>query len=179
MDREYELFERLPDGTVQWRGTTTGLEQARLKLKEFAQETRNELFAMHLFSHQVVARVNAPDGQPKTIKHVFQIAYDGRLLSTRAGVLRAQGYKVVSVLGNESAKAVLGHGREYDLFVVGHAAPLESRIEMVAWLKEKYPKAKILALNPPDYDCLAGADYNARQNGSAVWLSLVTRALAA
>jgi hypothetical protein len=40
MDREYELFERLPDGTVQWRGTTTSLEQARLKLEEFAQQRR-------------------------------------------------------------------------------------------------------------------------------------------
>jgi hypothetical protein len=179
VDREYELFERLPDGDVLWRGTTTGLEQARQKLEEFGRETRNELYAMHLFSHQVVARVNAPDGQPKTIKHVFQIAYDGRLLSTRAGVLKAQGYKVVSVLGNESAKAVLGHRREYDLFVVGHAASQETRIEMVAWLKARYPKAKILALNPPDCVSLDGADYNAKQNGPDTWLPIVTTALAA
>jgi hypothetical protein len=178
VEREYELFERLPDGTVQWRGTTTGLEQARLKLEEFAQETKNEVFAMHLFSQQVVARVNAMDGQQKTIRHIFQIAYDGKLLSTRAGVLKAQGYKVISVLGNESAKAVIGHGRAYDLFVVGHAAPLKSRIEMVAWLKARYPKAKILALNPPDCVRLDGADYNARQNGPDTWLPIVTTALA-
>jgi hypothetical protein len=178
VDHEYELFERFPDGNALWRGTARGLEQARLRLEEFGRETRNELYAIHLFSHQVVARVNAMDGQQKTIKHVFQIGYDGKLLSTRAGVLKAQGYKVISVLGNESAKAVLGYGRAYDLFVVGHAAPLKSRIEMVTWLKTRYPKAKILALNPPDCVRLEGADYNARQNGPDTWLPIVTTALA-
>jgi hypothetical protein len=178
MDREYELFERFPDGNVLWRGTARGLEEARLKLEEFAKETKNEVFATYIFSQQVVARVNATDGHQKTAKGVCQIAYDGKLLSTRAAILRAQGYKVVSILGNESAKAVLGHGPDYDLFIVGHAAPEEARMEMVAWLKARYPKAKILALNPPDCERLAGADYNARQNGPALWLPIVATALA-
>jgi hypothetical protein len=178
VDREYELFERFPDGNVQWRGTAKGLEQDRQKLEAFARETRNELYAMHQFSHQVVARANALDGHPKTSKHVFQIAYDGKLLSTRAGVLRAQGYKVISVLGNETAKAVLGYGREYDLFIIGHAASRKVRVEMVTWLKERYPKAPILALNPPDCVRLDGADYNAKQNGPDAWLPVVTTALA-
>src|SRR5438874_1137868 len=87
VDREYDVFERLPDGSVLWRGTVTGLGQARVKLKKLARETSNEVFAMHIFSQQVVARVNATDGQPKTIKHIFQIAYDEKLLSTRARFL--------------------------------------------------------------------------------------------
>ena len=164
---------------VLWRGTVTGLGQARVKLKKLARETSNEVFAMHIFSQQVVARVNATDGQPKTIKHIFQIAYDEKLLSMRARFLRAQGYKVISVLGNETAKAVLGDGRDYDLFIVGHAAPHEARVQMVIWLKAHYPKARILALNPPDCVRLAGADYNARQNGPAAWLPVVVKALAA
>jgi hypothetical protein len=77
--------------------------------------TSEEAGATNLFSRQVIARVNASDGQPKSIKHVFQIAYDEKLFSTRAGVL--------SVLGNETAKAVLWDGRDYDLFIVGHASP--------------------------------------------------------
>jgi hypothetical protein len=90
-------------------------------LEEFAKGTKNEVFAMHLFSQQVVARMNATDGHQKTAKQVFQIAYDEKLLSTRAGVLKVQGYKVASVLGNEAAKVVLGRGQNYDLFIVGHA----------------------------------------------------------
>jgi hypothetical protein len=178
VDREYELFERFPDGNVQWRGTATGLEQARVKLDEFAQETKNEHFAIHIFSQQVVARVPASDGQTKAIKHVFQICYDEHLLPTRAGILRAKGFKVASVLGNEAAKTVLGRGQNYDLFIVGHAAPQETRMEMVAWLKERCPLARILALNPPDCVRLDGADYNAKQNGPDTWLPIVTTALA-
>jgi len=71
---------------------------------------------------------------------------------------------VSSAVGNEAAKTVLGFVQDYDLFVVGHAAPEETRIEMVGWLKMKYPKARILALNPPDCECLDGADYNVPQN---------------
>jgi hypothetical protein len=178
VDREYELFERLPDGAVQWRGVARGLLKARLDLGRLARNTRNEVFAIELLSQQVVARVPAIDGQQRTIKRVFQIAYDERLLVTRAGVLRAQGYEVSSVVGNEAAKTVLGSGQDFDLFIVGHAAPQEARIAMVAWLKARYPKTNILALNPPECERLAGADYNARQNGYDVWLPTVQVALA-
>jgi hypothetical protein len=174
MEREYELFERFPDGETKWRGTAHGLEDARRKLLKFARHTTNEIFAMHLSSQQVVARVN--DAQKQT-KRVFQIAYDSGLLVKRAKVLRSQGYSVTSVIGNEAAKTVLGLKQEYDLFVVGHGAPDSARMEMVAWLKAQYPKAKIVALNSADTTRLPGADYNARQNGPETWLPLVIAAL--
>jgi len=174
MEREYEVFERLPNGEVTWRGTGHGLEDARRKIEQFAKNTTNKVFAIHLFSQQVVARVNE---RQKTSKRVFQIAYDGELLVKRAKVLRSEGYGVTSVIGNEAAKTVLGLKQEYDLFVVGHGAPEKARIEMVAWLKARYPKAKVVALNPPDSERLPGADYNARQNGPETWLPVVTAAL--
>src|SRR5690242_7307583 len=108
MEREYELFERFLNGEIEWRGTAHGLQDARRKLLEFGRHTTHEVFAMHLSSQQVVARVN--DGHKKD--RVFQIAYDADLLVKRAKILRAQGYSVASVIGNEAAKTVLGLEQE-------------------------------------------------------------------
>jgi len=93
----------------------------------------------------------------------------------RAQLLRELGYGVISVLGNEAAKVLLGSIQRYDLFIVGHAAPESSRREIVAWLKANYPRVKILALNPPRQQ-MTDADYNAIQNGPETWLPIVTSA---
>jgi hypothetical protein len=58
MNREYDLFERLHDDSVLWRGHVTGLESARSKLAEIAKETDNECFVMHLPTKEIVIRVN-------------------------------------------------------------------------------------------------------------------------
>jgi hypothetical protein len=178
VNREYDLFERLPDGSALWRGVAVGLEDARSKLEEFARITANEFFAMEVLTGDVVARVNTPlITRQRKIKLIFQIAYDERLLATRAAQLETLGHEVSSVIGNEAAKIVLGSRQEYDLFIVGHAAPEETRIEVVDWLKRKYPKARILALNPPDCERLDGADYNVRQNLPGMLLPMVETAL--
>jgi hypothetical protein len=91
--------------------------------------------------------------------------------------LRQNGYEVVSVVGNEAAKIVLSSAQHCDLFMVGHAAPEQTRKEMVDWLKARYPRVKILALNPADHRHLAGADYNTILNGPGEWLSIVTATL--
>ena len=178
MNREYDLFECLPDGSTLWRGVAVGAFDAHLQLRELARTTVNELFAIEVLTGEVLARVNTPlITQQRKIKRVFQIAYDENLLAVRAEQLRAHGYEVRSVIGNKTAKAVLGSGQDYDLFVVGHKAPEETRIEMVGWLKTKYPKVRILALNPPDCECLDGADYNVPQNVPGELLSTVSAAL--
>jgi hypothetical protein len=58
MNREYDLFERLRDDSVLWRGHVSGLESARLKLAEIAKETDNECFAMHVPTKEIAIRVN-------------------------------------------------------------------------------------------------------------------------
>jgi hypothetical protein len=80
------------------------------------------------------------------------------------------------VIGNAAAQVLLSANPHKDLafFIVGHAAPSEpTREEMVDWLKEKYPKVKVLALNPPNSQ-LPRADYNATQNGPENWLPFVS-----
>jgi short-subunit dehydrogenase involved in D-alanine esterification of teichoic acids len=79
------------------------------------------------------------------------------------------------VIGNEAAKVLLSTMQHTDLalFIVGHAAPEQTRKEMVDWLKAKYPNVKVLALNPPNQQ-LPDADYNVVQNGPEKWLPFVS-----
>ena len=63
--------------------------------------------------------------------------------------------------------------QHYDFFVVGHAAPEETITEMIAWIRVKYTRVKILALNPP-HQQLLNADYNVTLNGPENWLPIVT-----
>lgn len=180
MDREYEIFEQLPDGSPIWRSHASGLHNAHLKLQEVARKTSNECFAVHLHTKEVVARLNVrPSFGTLGKRLIFQIAYDSKQATERAEVLRLCGYEVVSVFGNEAAKVILSTPHHCDLFIVENGAPEESSREMVAWLKAKYAGVRILALNSPGIRELAGADYNAELNGPEGWLPLVATALGA
>lgn len=108
---------------------------------------------------------------------IFHIAYDQRPLLERGKLLRTRGYSVQSVFGNEAAKTLLNTFTPYDLFIVGHAAPQEVRLEMARWLRANYPSTKIIALNPPQCDRLDELRYNAPYNKPDVWLSLVEAAV--
>jgi len=66
----------------------------------------------------------------------------------RTDLLRARGYDVVTVTGNEAAKLVLDLSPSWNLFIVGDAAQKEVGDERVVWLKSKFPGVSILALNP-------------------------------
>jgi hypothetical protein len=177
MERDYDLFERSQDNSLVWRGSVHGLENTRRKLQELAKRTTNECFAMYTRTRQIVALMNiAQVGWLPRRRVVFQIAYDEHRLVTRAELLRHNGYEVISVVGNESAIAVLSSPQDCDLFIIGHAAPEQTRKEMVDWLKARYPNVRILALNPPDHQ-LAGADYNVILNGLNQWISVVGAAV--
>jgi hypothetical protein len=172
MDREYDLFERLPDNSVLWRTSVRGIEGARLKMAELAKATGREYFALHAASGAIAARVG-PDGE-RRVRRVFQVAYDQALMTTRAMLLKQYGCEVTSVLGNTIAKDLLSSGGDYDLFIVGHAAAEEDRREMIIWLKKNYANAKILALNPPHSPLLADADFNVTLNGPEKWLAVIS-----
>lgn len=178
MDRNYELFEKFRDGSPIWRGHAFGLRETRLKLEQLSRTTSNECFALYLPTKEVVARVNVGSsrgGHPKPV--VFQIAYDRKLSAARSEVLRRHGYEVISVVGNEAARLILSiPAGTFDLFIVGHDAPEETRKEMVMWLKAKFPATRILALNAPKTPELPGADYNLKLNGPDTLLPIVATA---
>ncbi len=178
MERDYDLFERSQDGSLIWRGSVHGLENARRKLQELAKRTTNECFAIHTPTRQIVALVNiAQAGQLRAKRVVFQIEYDEHRLVSRIELLKQNGYEVVSVVGNEAAKIVLSSPQDCDLFIVGHAAAEQTRREMVDWLKARYPHIKIIALSSPDHQKIDAVDYNVILNGPGEWLSIVAAAL--
>ena len=60
MDRNYDLFEILPDGSPLWKCAVTGHENAVQQLRELAKHTDNEVRIMHLASNTIIAVFNAP-----------------------------------------------------------------------------------------------------------------------
>jgi hypothetical protein len=55
MDRDYDLFEVFPDGSVVWRESVTGHEKAIRRLRELVQITDNEFRVMHILSNTMIA----------------------------------------------------------------------------------------------------------------------------
>ena len=55
MDREYDLFEVFPDGSLVWRDSVTGHEKAIQRLRELAVLTDNEFRVMHAPTNALIA----------------------------------------------------------------------------------------------------------------------------
>jgi len=58
MERDYDLFEVLPDGTPMWREAVTGHDAAIRKLHELSARTTNEVRVMHLPTNTLIASKN-------------------------------------------------------------------------------------------------------------------------
>lgn len=159
MEREYDLFE-VSEGAPMWRGRASGLLEARAKLLEISHTARNECFAMHIPSKEIVARLNVrtKDGRKPVI---FQINYDYNTPVIAAEMVRLHGYEVDCIVGNQAAQVVLAVKHQCDLFIVGYAASATTSVEMIAWLKTKYPGVPIIALIPNGSPAVPGADFNA------------------
>ena len=54
MHRDYDIFERFPDGTSVWRGCVSGQYETERKLHELAEHSENEFFVMDIRSGEVV-----------------------------------------------------------------------------------------------------------------------------
>ena len=177
MYRVYEVIEVLPNGSRQTVTVVSGLEFAKAALEGLAKRTHDECLAVDAKTRQVVMQLNVESAKSQSTKRVFQIAYEEEPALQRAQLLESQGFTAMSVTGNEAAKVVLASIQHYDLFIVGHAAPQETRSEIVDWLRTNYPKVKILALNPLNQQ-VPNADYNVPQNGPENWLAIVSQELA-
>jgi hypothetical protein len=57
---EYDLFERGPDGEINYRGVVSGLDSARVRVHLMANDTQHECFAKDAATHSVVVRVIPP-----------------------------------------------------------------------------------------------------------------------
>ena len=66
---------------------------------------------------------------------------------------------------------------DYDLFLISHRAPEQTRLEMMYWIRAQYPKAKILTLNPPQHEQLDELRYNAPYDAPDIWLPMIEAAV--
>jgi hypothetical protein len=57
MERTYKIFEVLPSGSALKISVVSGLENARLTVRELANHTRNECYAEDAETSQVVAQM--------------------------------------------------------------------------------------------------------------------------
>jgi len=55
MDREYDLFEVFPDGSLLWRQSVSGHENAIRRLRELVELTDNEFRVMHILTNTLIA----------------------------------------------------------------------------------------------------------------------------
>ena len=60
MERRYEIFEVLPNGSAHKISVVSGLEYARSSVRKLASHTSNECYAEDTETRQVVAQMNVP-----------------------------------------------------------------------------------------------------------------------
>ena len=63
VERQYDLFEILSDGSPMWRATIPGHQAAIEKLRELSTQTENELRMMHLATNTLIAVMNPRQSQ--------------------------------------------------------------------------------------------------------------------
>lgn len=65
MDRQYDLFEKLPDGSLDFRSTIAGLESAIAALKDLSAHTDNECALIHLPTRTVIAVMHGSESSSR------------------------------------------------------------------------------------------------------------------
>ena len=162
----FHVFKVKSDGSRHWLEGAVSVERATARVKVLAASSPGQYVITNL-----TGKVEFPS---KRI--MFQIGYDEKELNARAELFRRCGFEVISVADNESAKRALRSIGNVDVFVVGHAAPEQTRKEIVEWLKATFPKVKIVALIPSANRELSRADYNIVLNDWDKWPSLLAAA---
>jgi hypothetical protein len=63
MIREYDLFEKFPDGSSLWRVSVSGLGNARVQLQELTAKSKNQFYALDIVEGKILplsSRHDAP-----------------------------------------------------------------------------------------------------------------------
>jgi hypothetical protein len=54
MYREYDLFEKFPDGSSLWRASVLGLEGACIHMRELSRKSGNEFYAIDVMRGKTI-----------------------------------------------------------------------------------------------------------------------------
>jgi DNA-binding response OmpR family regulator len=106
----------------------------------------------------------APKGLPPLFdnavrrKRILHVEFDRTLLATRHALLETAGFEVISCFNATAIREVSTAAAAFDLFLVGHAAPLAERNELVTWLRSNFPDAAVVVMRTREVEpCPAGA----------------------
>ncbi len=112
-------------------------------------------------------------------RRILQIAYYESLLRTRAEMLQRSGYHVASVLGNHQAKSAapqLVPGT--DLVMVGFSGSHADRTAITRWLKQQYPRVKVVVLQAHSSERFPDADCATLSEDPEIWMGAIADCLA-
>ena len=149
----FHILKVQRNGRLHWMEGAVSVERAKARLRGLAATSPAEYVITNLTGKKIWI-----ESQGRRV--MFQIGYDEKELNARAELFRCCGHEVISVPDNAAAKRVLVSIQNVDVFVVGHAAPEQTRREMVDWLKTNFPNVKTVALIPSANHQLSRADYN-------------------
>jgi len=85
-------------------------------------------------------------------KRIVHVEFDNVLLTTRHALLETAGFEVVSCFGSAAARQVMTDQRGFDLFLIGHAASMQERDQLIAWAQSCCPRTPILTITSRDTD---------------------------
>jgi len=171
----YDLF-RIDDGYPIWCTQVMGLMDAGFKLREISSKSPNECYAVHQTTNDVVARLNVPAARKRAAR-VFHVAYDLMLAGKLAQELPSHGLRLSYAAGDDLVYTILMTPMKCDVFLLGDAAPVETRRDAAAWLMENYPNVPIVALklsSEPDVDHV---QFNLDLDGEGALLPTLAQAL--
>src|SRR5437867_11466241 len=134
MSQQFDICKMESDGSLRLIEGAGDVERARARVKKLAAFSPGE----YIIANRQTGEKTSIKSHVKQI--VFQIGYDEKDLNARAELFRRCGHQVISVVDNEAAKQALTSIQNVDVFVVGPTAPVETREEMVAWLKTNFHK---------------------------------------
>jgi CheY-like chemotaxis protein len=77
---------------------------------------------------------------------IVQVEFRPSLLSIRDEILRSLGHPVVSALSSQAARNLALSDASVGVVVIGHGAPREERLELIAHFRKTLPGVPIVAL---------------------------------
>ena len=108
---------------------------------------------------------------------IVQIEFRESFLSIRDEILQSLGHPVVSVLGSRAARNLALPNASVGVVVIGHGAPRQERLELIAHFRETLPSVPIVALlrrRDKAFDC---SDFNCSADNPPLWVRTVSQAL--
>ena len=85
-------------------------------------------------------------------KRILHVEFDRTLLAVRHALLETAGFEVISCFSSTALREVSTGTSPFDLVLVGHAAPVSERNELVTWMKTNFPGTTVIVLKARDTD---------------------------